>query len=92
MRIFGVGEMEEIWAKAKDSIRERLTSDTFNLWIKPLEFKEMKEGQVVLECPNVFFKEWVNRYYLGTVKEAFQSVAEDECQICLKAVPRRGRS
>jgi len=92
MRMLGVGAMEEIWAKAKASIRERLTSDTFNLWIKPLEFKEMKEGQIVLECPNVFFKEWVNRYYLGTVKEAFQSIAEDDCQIYLKAAPRRSRS
>jgi chromosomal replication initiator protein len=92
MRILGVGAMEEIWAKAKASIRERLTSDTFNLWIKPLEFKEMKEGQVVLECPNVFFKEWVNRYYLSTVKEAVQSIAEDDCQIYLKAAPRRSRS
>jgi chromosomal replication initiator protein len=92
MRMLGVGAMEEIWAKAKASIRERLTSDTFNLWIKPLEFKEMKEGQIVLECPNVFFKEWVNRYYLGTVKAAFQSIAEDDCQIYLKAAPRRSRS
>ena len=84
--------MEEIWAKAKASIQDRLASDTFNLWIKPLEFKEMKEGQVVLECPNVFFKEWVNRYYLSTLKEAFHSVAEDDCQISLKAVPKRSRS
>jgi chromosomal replication initiator protein len=57
-----------------------------------LELKEMKEGQIVLECPNVFFKEWVNRYYLGMVKEAFQSVAEDDCQIYLKAAPRRSRA
>ncbi len=92
MRILGVGAMEEIWAKAKASIRERLTSDTFNLWIKPLEFREMKEGQIVLECPNVFFKEWVNRYYLSTVKEAVQSIAEDDCQIYLKAAQRRSRS
>ncbi|NIS63294.1 MAG: chromosomal replication initiator protein DnaA, partial [Proteobacteria bacterium] len=92
VRIFGVGAMEEIWAKAKASIREKLTSDTFNLWIKPLEFKEMKEGQVVLECPNVFFKEWVNRYYLGTVQDAFQAVADDECHIYLKAAPKRSHS
>ena len=84
--------MEEIWAKAKASIQERLASDTFNLWIKPLEFREMKEGQVVLECPNVFFKEWVNRYYLRTLKEALQSIAEGDCQISLKAAPKRSRS
>jgi len=64
--------MEEIWAKAKASIRERLTSDTFNLWIKPLQFKEMKEGQIFLECPNAFFKEWVNRNYLRMLKEAHE--------------------
>jgi len=60
--------MEELWVKAKTSIQERLTSDTFNLWIKPLQWKEVKEGEIVLECPNAFFKEWVNRYYLKTVK------------------------
>ncbi len=83
--------MEEMWAKAKASIRERLTSDTFNLWIKPLEFKEMKEGQVVLECPNAFFKEWVSRNYLRTLEEAFQSIAEVDCQIHLKAAQKRRR-
>jgi chromosomal replication initiator protein len=84
--------MEEIWAKAKASIRERLTSDTFNLWIKPLQFKEMKEGQIFLECPNAFFKEWVNRNYLRMLKEALRSTAEDDFQIHLKAAPRRSRS
>ena len=84
--------MEEIWTKAKASIQDRLTSDTFNLWIKPLQLKEMKEGQIVLECPNAFFKEWVNRYYLRTLKEAFQSIAEGDCQISLKAAPNRSRS
>ncbi|UCD70856.1 MAG: chromosomal replication initiator protein DnaA [Syntrophobacterales bacterium] len=83
--------MEEIWTKAKTSIRERLTSDTFNLWIKPLQFKEMKEGQIVLECPNTFVKEWVNRNYLRTLKEAFQSISGDY-QISLKAAPKRSRS
>jgi chromosomal replication initiator protein len=83
--------MEEIWAKAKASIRERLTSDTFNLWIKPLQFKEMKEGQIFLECPNAFFKEWVNRNYLRMLKEALRSTAEDDFQIHLKAAPKRSR-
>ena len=84
--------MEEIWAKAKASIRERLTSDTFNLWIKPLQFKEMKEGQIFLECPNAFFKEWVNRNYLRMLKEALRSTAEDDFQIHLKAATRKSRS
>jgi chromosomal replication initiator protein len=84
--------MEEVWAKAKASIRERLTSDTFNLWIKPLECKEMKDGEIILECPNAFFKEWVNRYYLRTLQETVQSIAENDCQIFLKSAPKRARS
>jgi chromosomal replication initiator protein len=83
--------MEEIWAKARASIQGRLASDTFNLWIKPLQLKEIKEGQVVLECPNTFFKEWVSRYYLSTLEEAVQSIAEEGCHIHLKAAPRRSR-
>ena len=84
--------MEEVWAKAKASIRERLTSDTFNLWIKPLECKEVKEGEIILECPNAFFKEWVNRYYLRTLQESVQSIVENDCQISLKSAPKRARS
>jgi len=83
--------MEEIWSKAQTSIQRRLTSDTFNLWIKPLHFKEMREGEIVLECPNAFFKEWVNRNYLTTLKEAFESISGGDCQISLRAAPRRGR-
>jgi chromosomal replication initiator protein len=83
--------MEEMWAKAKTSIRERLASDTFDLWIKPLQFKEMKEDQIVLECPNSFFKEWVNRYYLKTLREVFQSISGGDCRISLKAAPKRSR-
>jgi chromosomal replication initiator protein len=83
--------MEEIWVKAKTSIRETLASDTFNLWIKPLQFKEMKEGHVVLECPNTFFKEWVNRHYLKTLREAIQTISGGDCQISLKAAPKGNR-
>ncbi len=84
--------MEDLWVKAKTSIQERLTSDTFNLWIKPLQWKEMKEGEIVLECPNAFFKEWVNRYYLKTVKDAFHSISGVDWQISLRASPKRGRA
>ncbi len=84
--------MEEIWTKAKASMRDRLTSDSFNLWIKPLQFKEMKEGQIILECPNAFFREWVSRNYLSTLKEALQSITESDCQIHLKSAPKRRRS
>jgi len=83
--------MEELWVKAKTSIQERLTSDTFNLWIKPLQWKEVKEGEIVLECPNTFFKEWVNRYYLKTVREAFHSISGVDWQVSLRAAPKRGR-
>ena len=83
--------MEELWVKAKTSIQERLASDTFNLWIKPLEWKEVKEGEIVLECPNTFFKEWVNRYYLKTVREAFHSISGVDWQVSLRAAPKRGR-
>lgn len=84
--------MEEIWAKAKASFREQLTSDTFNLWIKPLECKEVKESEIILECPNAFFKEWVNRYYLKALQETVRSVAENDCRISLKSAPKRIRS
>jgi chromosomal replication initiator protein len=83
--------MEEIWSKAQTSIRRRLASDTFNLWIKPLQLKEMKEGEIILECPNPFFKEWVNRNYLTTLKEAFESISGGDCQVSLRATSRRGR-
>ncbi len=83
--------MEELWVKVKTSIQERLTSDTFNLWIKPLQWKEVKEGEIVLECPNTFFKEWVNRYYLKTVREAFHSISGVDWQVSLRAAPKRCR-
>ncbi|MBN1913077.1 MAG: chromosomal replication initiator protein DnaA [Candidatus Omnitrophica bacterium] len=77
--------MPEIWKKAAEYLKEKLGDTTFATWIMPLVPKAQNETQVLLEAPDKFFKEWVEKHYLGLIKEALQesSGAKAAVQLCV---------
>ncbi|MDO9288889.1 MAG: DnaA N-terminal domain-containing protein, partial [Thermodesulfovibrionales bacterium] len=55
--------IEEIWEKSLSIIEEKVGSNIFELWFRPINPLQIKEQQVTLEVPNRFFKEWIEDYY-----------------------------
>ncbi|MGQ9636442.1 MAG: chromosomal replication initiator protein DnaA [Thermodesulfobacteriota bacterium] len=76
--------MEELWSKVTDSIKERIGLQNFDIWIKPIQLLSMDEGNVVLEVPNRFYKEWVMEHYSLPIKETISLLTQRPCHLEFK--------
>ncbi len=76
-------DIAKIWKRAGDSLKERLGSATFETWILPLKPKLIDECNLVLEAPDTFFKEWVDKHYRQPIQEAIQAAAQAKITIAL---------
>lgn len=66
--------IEEIWDKSLSIIEEKVGSNIFELWFRPIKPLQIKEQQVTLEVPNRFFKEWIEDYYPILVNEVIEKI------------------
>jgi len=59
-----------LWNQIKESLRETLAENTFNLWIEPLQcIGKDDDSTLQISCPDRFFKAWVEQNYLDTFQE-----------------------
>ena len=72
----------KIWQLSLTQLDEKLGRTVFETWIKPLVFdspKSHKDGAVILEAPNQFFKDWVMRNYLSVIYDTLkQNLPKDQ--------------
>lgn len=68
--------MKEIWNKVLALVSEKISGRSFDIWLKPLQLKQMGQNNVEIEVPNKFFKDWVMDNYSLLIKDALQQVTK----------------
>lgn len=66
-----VESMDDLWSKVSDTLKERIGTQNFDIWIKPIQLLSVDGERVEMEVPNRFFREWIQEHYLDHMKEAF---------------------
>ncbi|MCX5706616.1 MAG: chromosomal replication initiator protein DnaA [Candidatus Omnitrophica bacterium] len=78
-------DIAQTWNQAQDYLKERLGASTFETWILPLKFRPKGEDCIVLEAPDTFFKDWVQKNYSAFINEALVSSGQTGIKIELEA-------
>ncbi|PIQ84817.1 MAG: chromosomal replication initiator protein DnaA [Candidatus Omnitrophica bacterium CG11_big_fil_rev_8_21_14_0_20_63_9] len=58
------------WAGSKEVLKSRLGSEVVSRWLDPLSLATADDHSVVLEAPNLFFRDWVASHYLEAMRLA----------------------
>lgn len=72
------------WQHAQRSLRETLGDGTYETWIKPLRLSDMRDGQVCLDAPSKFFRDWVERRHLAALRDALRDDVHTSPEIVLQ--------
>lgn len=64
-------QIPKIWEGALALLEKRLPEHTFRMWIDPL-CASIKNGTLMLSCPNEFSKKRVRDNYLGQIEDALR--------------------
>ena len=75
--------MEIIWKKTLDSLKQSLTPQQFETWIKPIQFIKLDNNKADLEVPNRFVLDWIKKNYLNLLQEFVSNAAGGSCKINL---------
>ncbi|NEO84030.1 MAG: chromosomal replication initiator protein DnaA [Spirulina sp. SIO3F2] len=65
---------QQFWQAVLERLEQQLTPPTFETWIKPIEIKALTDAAVIIEVPNLFARNWLQKYYLSQIQAVVQEV------------------
>lgn len=67
--------MDAIWEKSLNHIKQKVSQQNFDTWIRPIKIVSLEGNHASLSVPNRFFKDWLVENYVEMIREAiFTSV------------------
>src|ERR1700689_2265181 len=79
----GGDDMNGLWQRAGDRMRDELGQVGFETWIGPLNFVAHQGSTVTVEAPNRFFRDWINDRYLSLLRAALSEEAGGQIEVRL---------
>lgn len=80
--------MEEIWKQVKEDLQGRIPSNSYKIWIDPIELVPSQNDVVTLACPNRFFLNWVREHYAADVKRTWEKYSGAPVHLELRLAAR----
>ena len=74
------------WNKIASELKKSLDKDTFQNWIKPINFETQLDNSLTLSVPTRFLRDWIIKNYAPIIKRAYldQGVTVDKLSIIVK--------
>jgi len=60
------------WNKIISELKKSLDKDTFQNWIKPINFEAQLDTSLTLSVPTRFLRDWIIKNYASVIKRAYQ--------------------
>jgi chromosomal replication initiator protein len=73
-----MSDVLQTWQQAQGYLKERLGDTIFATWILPLQPCIKNKDSLVLEAPDIFFKEWVEQHYKLIIQEAINGASNQQ--------------
>ncbi|MBP7835915.1 MAG: chromosomal replication initiator protein DnaA [Candidatus Omnitrophica bacterium] len=83
-------DLTQIWQEAQAQIKERLGTTIFETWILPLKIKRQSQDAILLEAPDTFFRDWVQKNYSAIIEDSLHSLGLDAVRVELEASAETG--
>ena len=74
------------WSKITSELKKSLDKDTFQNWIKPINFESQLDNTLTLSVPTRFLRDWIIKNYASVIKRSYldQGVTVDKLSIIVK--------
>jgi chromosomal replication initiator protein len=66
--------MEDLWERALQDLKGRLSSENFDTWLAPLSVERAENATLTLRVPNKFYADWLQTHYLDLVLDALRAL------------------
>ncbi|MCK9430747.1 MAG: chromosomal replication initiator protein DnaA [Candidatus Omnitrophica bacterium] len=66
-------ELTKNWDEVLGDLKSKLGETIFSTWLAPLKFSVADSHNINLEAPDQFFKDWIEKHYLGLIQETLKN-------------------
>jgi chromosomal replication initiator protein len=73
--------LDILWDKSVNLIKDKISQQNFDTWIRPIRVTSLEGNQVHLSVPNKFFKDWLMENYRPIITDALSSIAGVELHV-----------
>jgi len=73
--------LEILWEKSLQIIKEKVSQQNFETWIRPIKIVSMEGNHINLSVPNKFFKDWLLENYHSIIKDAMTFLAGGDINV-----------
>ncbi|MFP4020329.1 MAG: chromosomal replication initiator protein DnaA [Halanaerobium sp.] len=81
---FSQKELDHIWKKTLENIKEKITNPSFNTWFSETKaVMTTEENQLVLQVPNNFIQEWIESQYTDLIEEILEDLTGNKWTLIL---------
>ncbi|MFA6217472.1 MAG: chromosomal replication initiator protein DnaA [Candidatus Omnitrophota bacterium] len=71
-------DIHKDWKTVSEYLKSKLGDTVFETWIDPLKPKEGRGNTLILEAPDNFFRDWIDKHYKLIIQEAIQQATTEE--------------
>ncbi|MBW2121552.1 MAG: chromosomal replication initiator protein DnaA [Deltaproteobacteria bacterium] len=75
--------MNELWQKVLLSLKQKITPQSFETWIKPIKPLAVHHNQLEIEVPNRFFRDWIHDNYLSLIETSLFEQTQEQFTVSL---------
>jgi chromosomal replication initiator protein len=65
---------DSVWSQVQISLKEKLGAQSWEIWIRPIQLASIDKGQVQLEVPNRYYRDWVQHNYATALCQELEEV------------------
>jgi len=84
-------ELESIWSRTLDILKDELSRPSFETWLKSTKLLEIDENDIFIEVPNEFAKDWLETRYYNLIKNTVQLILNREVNIYFVLPSEKGK-
>jgi chromosomal replication initiator protein len=71
-------DIHKDWKAVSEYLRTKLGDTVFETWLNPLKPKESGTHTLILEAPDNFFRDWIEKHYKFIIQEAIQQTTKED--------------
>ncbi len=75
--------LDTIWLEARRRLRDELPEKDYEAWIEPLRAARWSPGELTIETPSGFFRDWLRRHFLAAVERAVSEASGEAATVTL---------
>ena len=71
-------EIEELWNKILETIKEELSPQAYNSWFSQTKVVKFDETELIISAPGDFCKDWLEKHYAVFIKDILKRILNSD--------------